>query len=546
MTTGVTDAPVTTRRAGRLALDRPAVLALVLGVAGFGYRLVLTLHTVPATNSDEATSGLAAIHIVDGSRLPVYFYGQHYMGALESYLAAPLFALFGPGTVLMRVPTLLLYAAFLLLMYRLTRRLYSPWLAVFTVGLLALGSDRVLKDQLIAGGGYPEINPAGALLMLLAVVLGQHAVRRRRLVFGAFGLVAGFAVWDDWLVLPYLAAAAALLLYGCWRELRGRTVLVVIGGFLLGVLPLILDNLTSPLSENSLSVFLRLSGGGSFPYADRLHGAVVLGIPLASGLCAPSHCSAWGTWWGVLYLPLLLLAAVLAGYGLRRSGAERAGTASDSDRPARRIRYGGHLALAAAGALSVVAYSRSPSAAATPIESSRYLAMLQISTPAVLWPLWLAARRLRSGDKRGWLPGAGGVAVLAGLTAAMVGGSATLLARAGEISDQERQQRVLAGAVRRAGITHTYAEYWTCNRLTFLTREQVVCAAVGDDLRQSQDRYLPYVVAVHRADRPAFVLPVGARSDLALQGYLRQHGITAKVTEVVGYRIYQPTATLHP
>jgi 4-amino-4-deoxy-L-arabinose transferase-like glycosyltransferase len=538
-TTGVVAAPVTTRRVGRLALDRPAALALVLGLAGFGYRLVLTVLTVPATNSDEAITGLAARHIV-GGRLPIYFYGQHYMGALESYLAAALFAVFGSGTVLLRVPILLLYAAFLLVMYRLTRRLYSPWLAVVTVGLLALGSDRVLKDQLIAGGGYPEINPAGALLMLLATVLGQRAVRRRRLVFAAFGLVAGLAVWDDWLVLPYLAAAGALLLFGCWRELRGRTLLVVIGGFLLGVLPLILDNLTSPLSENSLAVFLRLNAGGSFPYADRLHGAVMLGVPLATGLCAPGHCSAWGMWWGVLYLPLLLLAAVLAGYGLRR-----AGTGPDPDRPQRRIRYAGQLALAVAGALSLAAYSHSPSAAATPIESARYLAMLQTSTPAVLWPLWLAARRVRSG-RRGWLPGSGGIAVLAGLTAAMVAGTGTLLAHAGEISDQERRQRSLARTVRRAGITYTYAEYWTCNRLTFLTREQVLCATIGDDLRPGQDRYPPYALAVHRADRPAFVLQAGARSDLALRGYLRQHGIDAQVTEVGGYRIYQPAATVKP
>ncbi len=43
--------------------DAPALVALLLGVAGVGYRLVLTLLTVPASNSDEATFGLAALHI---------------------------------------------------------------------------------------------------------------------------------------------------------------------------------------------------------------------------------------------------------------------------------------------------------------------------------------------------------------------------------------------------------------------------------------------------------------------------------------------------
>ncbi len=84
------------------------------------------------------------------------------MGPIEAYLAAPLFALFGSGTLLLRLPLLLGYAAFLLFMYRLTVRLFTPGLAVLTVGLLALGSDRVIKNEMIAGGGYPEMLPAAA------------------------------------------------------------------------------------------------------------------------------------------------------------------------------------------------------------------------------------------------------------------------------------------------------------------------------------------------------------------------------------------------
>ena len=76
----------------RPALDRPALVALLLGLAGVGYRLVLTLLTVPVSNSDEATFGLAALHIAQGRERPVFLYGQHYMGMLESYLAAPLIA----------------------------------------------------------------------------------------------------------------------------------------------------------------------------------------------------------------------------------------------------------------------------------------------------------------------------------------------------------------------------------------------------------------------------------------------------------------------
>lgn len=106
--------------------DAPALVALLLGAAGVGYRLVLTLLTVPASNSDEATFGLAALHIAAGDERPVFLYGQRYMGVLESYLAAPLVGWAGPSWPVLRLPLLALFAVFLWLAYRLTRRLFSP------------------------------------------------------------------------------------------------------------------------------------------------------------------------------------------------------------------------------------------------------------------------------------------------------------------------------------------------------------------------------------------------------------------------------------
>ena len=109
----------------RPRLDRPAFVALLFGLAGVVYRLVLTLYTVPVSNLDEATFGLAALHIGQGRERPVFLYGQHYMGMLESYLAAPLVAVAGPSWPVLRLPMLALYAVFLYLIDRLTRRLYS-------------------------------------------------------------------------------------------------------------------------------------------------------------------------------------------------------------------------------------------------------------------------------------------------------------------------------------------------------------------------------------------------------------------------------------
>jgi hypothetical protein len=505
-------------------LTAPAV-ALVLGAAGVLYRFVLTALDAPPTNSDEGTMGLAAFHIIDGRGFPAFFYGQHYMGTLEAYAAVPLLAVAGPSVFALRIPALLCYAAFLWLMYRLAGRLYTPWLAAATVGLLALGSDRVLKNQLIAAGGYPEINPAGAALVLLAVGLALGGGRRRLVAFAGWGLVAGLMLWDDWLLLPYLATAAVLLLVFCRHEVNGRAGAVLGAALVVGAAPLIWYNITATAGQNSIRVFLDQSHGGSAPVGVRFYNGVLFGLPMGTGLCAPASCGRAPLAWGVAVPVLLAVAGWLAFRALRAT----------RDRSVRVVQAG-RLALVVAGALSLLSYAQSSAAVHHPIESSRYLSCLLISLPAVLWPLWTVASRVREG---GWRTAFGGAAAtaVAGLAVAMVAASAALVAHVPVYRAEARNTKALIEALDRLGITRMYADYWTCDKIVFLTRERVVCAVLGDDGSPGQDRYPPYRAIVTAADHPAAVFPIGSpaqRSYAAGPG-----GRPGLVLDVAGYRIYR-------
>ncbi|MCM0678973.1 hypothetical protein NCC78_30530, partial [Micromonospora phytophila] len=233
----------------------PTVLAVLAIVAGVAYRLGLLLHDAPPTNSDEATMGLAALHISRGQEFPVWFYGQAYMGTLEAWLAAPVFALAGPSTLGLRLPTLALYALFVLLAWRLTLRLTGDgWFALLVVALLALGSDRIVKNQLIAGGGYPEMNAAGVALALLAYDLAAGRPGRRLPRWAAWGFLAGLMIWVDPLVLPYVAAAGAVLAAFRWRELRGPAGALLGLATVLGAAPLLVHSLLA--GRNPLAAVL--------------------------------------------------------------------------------------------------------------------------------------------------------------------------------------------------------------------------------------------------------------------------------------------------
>ncbi|MFY1599156.1 hypothetical protein [Micromonospora sp. WMMD737] len=534
--------PVRKRGRWRPQLDRPALVALLFGLAGVGYRLVLTLHTVPVSNSDEATFGLAALHIAQGRELPVFLYGQRYMGVLESYLAAPLIAVAGPGWPLLRLPLLLLYALFLWLIHRLTRRIGSPWFATGIVGLLALGGERVVRDQLTAVGGRPEVKVAVLLMLLIAVGLARGTVRHRRLAVGLFGLLAGVSVWSDWLILPYLAVAALVLAWVARRELLGWAGALLLAGFAVGIAPMIRDNLLAPPGEDSLSVFREIStkAGPTPPWSRRLDGGLLEGVPLAAGLCPVDGCARWQGWFGLLYPVLLAVAAALAVLAYRRAAGAPRGE---------RVGPVVHLALVVGAALTLLSYVRSPLAATSPLDNARYLSVLQLSLPAVLWPLWVAAVACWRGTVGafGRLAGALATAVLAALAATTLVVTVLFAATGtGASRTEERQARELADTLRAGGPREVYGDYWTCNRLIFNTAEAVVCAVLDGDLTPGQNRYPAYWRQVGRADRPGYVLEAGSAAERRLRRLLGDRADAALVADVGGYRVYHPRTPVRP
>jgi hypothetical protein len=487
------------------------------------YRSWATANQYPRFDSDEATMGLAALHIADGSDFPIFFYGQHYMGTVEAYLAAPLVAAFGPTVAALRVPEIVLFGVFLALMYVLTVRIYrAAWFATLVVGVLALGSDRVLKDELIAHGGTAEIKPAAAALFLLALVAPGLTAGRQLLACAGFGVVAGLALWTHWVIVPYVFAAVLMLLLTGRGRITRWSAAATVAGTLVSAAPLIAHNLRAAAGEDSISVFLRLNGGEPTDLPSRIVGGVFLGVPLATGTCDPGDCGPLQRSFALVYLALVAVSAVLAARQFRRAAGER------------RAAHVATLLLLFAAVASIVAYTRSPAAGRTPVESARYLCCLLVSTPAALWPLWTG---LRAGA-RARIVAASGVAV----TVALMAG-ATLTAAVRGVEDARaaaRGQAALLSALAADGVRAVYSEYWTCNRISYLTREETVCATLGPTLRPGLDRWLPYRDRVAADPRPAYAFPQGSDVDRAFAAHLASLGIPPEPTAVGGYHVYRP------
>src|SRR5437588_4611366 len=187
--------------------------AIAIIVVATLLRLLVIGQGWPVTDSDESTMALMTLHILNRGEHPTFFYGQNYMGSLEAFLGAGLFHLFGPSTFTLRLGLVILFALFLLSIYLLASLLYSKKLALVVLILLSLGSEGMLKQQLLAIGGYPETLLFGALVLLIASWLALSSNRDiappvlRCLVFGCWGLAAALGLWSDLLIAPIVLAA---------------------------------------------------------------------------------------------------------------------------------------------------------------------------------------------------------------------------------------------------------------------------------------------------------------------------------------------------
>jgi hypothetical protein len=434
--------------------------------------------------------------------------------------------------------------------------------------LLSLGSGDLLFRETLAEGGYPETLLLGTLVLLLAAWLvlscDHHATVQRRgrryAAYGGWGLAAGLGLWIDLLVLPWVLIAGLFLVLFCWREWRTLAPLCLLVGLFVGAIPLLAYNVTAPPGQDSLHVFLatyRTGGAGArippVSLGQELMGTLVVSLPVATGgspLCGLAHSDAWPlserssphtlqcsivhAAWGLGYLALLATAAVLAALQIRRAGQRAtAGTLLLCDRQAIRLHSGRLMILGSAG-LTLGVFARSPAPALVPLASSRYLTGLLIAVPAVLSPLFAEGAATRCARTRAAVAAqvrTGAVLVL--VAATFLYGVLSVFTELPDTQRMDQEQRALISALVRLGATRIYTDYWTCDRIAFVSRERIVCSVLDG----GPNRYEPFARLVSVTRHPAYVFP---RTSSRAIAYLRWAArARRRYLRIAGYVIYR-------
>ncbi|GCE16064.1 ArnT family glycosyltransferase [Tengunoibacter tsumagoiensis] len=534
-------------------------------------RILLIAQGWPGTNSDEATMGLMALHIANNGELPIFFYGQNYMGALEAYLAAGFFHFFAPSLFALRLSLVIMFALFLFVLYALSCLLYSRKVALWSCLLLSLGSVEMLTRQTKAVGGALETLLFGALAMLLSTWLvlswsptyGFKEYRQRSWLYLCLGVSIGLGIWSHLLIIPFVGMACLLLLCFCRRELFSLGGLALCCGILCGAFPLMLFNLQHP-SENSLITFLHLNNAGGMATTsttmqehslwDSLLGTTLFSLPLATGatpICMASttpgvwrgqlsSCMVWQGIWGGTFLLLLSCSTCLVAYQLFRLARLYKQSADTMKVRPQIVRLVARVFLLLCGWGTIFSYLLSPAPALVPITSARYLVGLLIVTPTLVafllecpLPLFSFRRVLEKVSLS-----------LAVLLVIVLGyGTYTAFLQVPDVQKINEQQEALIQNLLQRNVTDIYSDYWTCNWLIFQSRERIICSVVDDSLEQGQNRYPSYQDEVKMAEKAFYLLPSGSSGDKNLQQRLSLLQIPCQQITIENYHLYVPVTS---
>jgi hypothetical protein len=193
------------------------IAAALLIVATFAARWPLVERGATLLHSDEAIVGIMAQDIAEGRRLPIYFYGQRYMGAAEAYLIAALGPWFDDPIVALRVGPLCFFAAFVAVQYLMLARWFGRSGAAAAVALLLAAPPMFAQWSISARGGYVEILLIGSCALWAYLewfasrsTEAENPVtprRHRRRLF-AFGALIGVGWWVNPSIVLFAAPIA--------------------------------------------------------------------------------------------------------------------------------------------------------------------------------------------------------------------------------------------------------------------------------------------------------------------------------------------------
>lgn len=263
----------------RELLSKSAIVALVLVLAA-SVRIAFLVSTDFNIDADEAIVGLMAKHISEGRGIPIFYYGQHYMGSPEPMLVSLVMRAFGPTVVALKIVPLIFSVIFVWGVYLVGREVGGIRSGQLAALFAAVPPAPLLVWSGKARGGFIELLCVGIFAFLLCMRMLKS---RQRLPTGklfTLGFILGFGWWMNNQIIYFMLPIGLMCIFRFWRSPRDLIIGAAIGfgGFFLGGLPFWLYNI-----ENGFVSFAELRGPGTTGVWGNIQGLFATAIPILLG-----------------------------------------------------------------------------------------------------------------------------------------------------------------------------------------------------------------------------------------------------------------------
>lgn len=184
---------------------------------------------------DAIVIALMASDIAEGRAFPISYYGQHYMGAIEAWITAPLYLFFDSGWGMIPFAPVLVSTLGVFAFHLLGSVLGGRAAGLACALMWAITPFTITFYTTTPRGCYPEAVAGSAALVWFA------ARRRTGAGYGAgshfaIGILAGILLWTTLLSVPAIATAAIFILLAERFAFNGRTA-SALAGFAIGAAP---------------------------------------------------------------------------------------------------------------------------------------------------------------------------------------------------------------------------------------------------------------------------------------------------------------------
>ncbi len=177
-----------------------------------------------------------------------------YLGGLKGWIYRVLLEVAPGSAATLRLPVLLLGAATIFLLYRLTRRTIGAVAALIAAWLTATDPTFLFTTRLDWG---PVVIQRFCLVLGCYLIVRWHQERQSRFALAAF-FIFGLALFDKvsfhWLLVGLGTATLAVFPRELWEALRTRVAVLALAALLLGAYPFLYYRWATPSSKTSLGV----------------------------------------------------------------------------------------------------------------------------------------------------------------------------------------------------------------------------------------------------------------------------------------------------